>query len=253
MLAAAHLVVAAAVEMNGRNVTDHCDKLFVDVGANTGQSLHQWYHSSDAGHGMSEFKRAATWAERRRWCADVFEANPSWSSKIMREVTYQRQAHKIDIRTYLGTPFSTSGGTVDFLRVDGIANMGGTLSGASDNSIGGNKVSQLQAMDGVRYLHDLPATHLALKIDVENFEFKLLRDLIASGALCSPRHPRVETHMFVEWHLPRPCPTCEGGVRQLFNVTTEGLPAGAVQMMEMLTWMLKGKACHKTVKLHRWW
>ena len=41
------------IAMNGRNTTDHCDKLFADVGANTGQSLHQWYHSSDAGHGMS--------------------------------------------------------------------------------------------------------------------------------------------------------------------------------------------------------
>lgn len=124
----------------------------------------------------------------------------------------------------------------------------------------------------------------------ENFEFKLLRDLIASGALCGPRYPREVTHLFVEWHLPRPCPTCEGGVRHLFNATTEGLPASAVrgamertqnsgadpsvfglnaasrvcalpfwprlsqvQTMEMLMWMLKGTACHQTVKIHKWW
>lgn len=122
-------------------------------------------------------------------------------------------------------------------------------------------VDHLQAVNGIEYLHELPAQYLALKIDVvrqprlmhrleklafmiwdvlppwlcllpsqENFEFKLLRDLIASGAICRPRRPRKMTHLLVEFHVPRPCPTCEGGYRHMFNATIEGLPASAVRM-----------------------
>eukprot|EP00327_Prymnesium_parvum_P022935 CAMPEP_0113259464 /NCGR_PEP_ID=MMETSP0008_2-20120614/16366_1 /TAXON_ID=97485 /ORGANISM="Prymnesium parvum" /LENGTH=162 /DNA_ID=CAMNT_0000107985 /DNA_START=137 /DNA_END=625 /DNA_ORIENTATION=+ /assembly_acc=CAM_ASM_000153 len=119
---------------------------------------------------MSEFALAAPWPERRKYCADVFEANPSWTKSLMREVRYQRDRHKIDIHAYTGTPFATRGGNVSFLRIDGVVNSGGTLSANSDMTIArvGRPLNAtiLEAIDGIQYLHEVHADHLALKIDV---------------------------------------------------------------------------------------
>ena len=78
----------------------------------------------------------------------------------------------------------------------------------------------LHSMNGVEYLRNLKVEHLALKIDVEHYEFELLRGLIVSGALCVPGR---RTDLFVEWHVPR-----DHGpgnpMHHLFNETEFGLP-----------------------------
>ena len=91
----------------GTNNTDGCRLLFVDIGANVGQSLHQWYHSSDTGHGMKEYAKVASWKTRRTYCADVFEGNPAFNGVLRREAAYHRSrvrhhttppSHRINMR-----------------------------------------------------------------------------------------------------------------------------------------------------------
>ena len=75
---------------HGSNSTDGCKLLFVDIGANIGQSLHQWYHSSDAGRGAAEYGKVVGWKQRRLYCADVFEGNPAFNNVLLKEAAYHR-------------------------------------------------------------------------------------------------------------------------------------------------------------------
>ena len=61
---------------------------------------------------------------------------------------------------------------------------------------------QVRTLDAVTYLRSLTAPRISVKLDVEGSEFELLRDLLASGALCE----RVE-NFWIECtcaYLPHP-------------------------------------------------
>ena len=62
-----------------------------------------------------------------------------------------------------------------------------------------------------------------LKIDVEGFEFTLMRDLIVSGVLCS-----VVTNLFVEWHPS-------------IDWKREGLPEEEPRLENVYKWLLRFK------------
>lgn len=228
----------------GSNSTAGCQLLFADIGANTGQSLHQWYHSLDNGRGMKEFARVASWRNRRNYCADVFEANPSFNKYLQYEAHYHRQRGK-HVQLYLQTPVSADGGMVEFFDMGFMVNGGGTLSFKSipkryDTAAG--KIKRLPSISLVEYVRAFAGEHLVLKIDVENYEFKLLRALIASGVLCQKPH---RTDLLIEWHLPR----ASGDV---LDAKVERLPADASTTKAMLLWMLDIPACSK-VRHHEWW
>ena len=59
----------------------------------------------------------------------------------------------------------------------------------------------LMSMNAIEYLRSLVSvTKFVIKIDVETFEFELVRGLIASGVLCDLRR---KTDALIEWHVPR--------------------------------------------------
>ena len=101
-------------------------------------------------------------------------------------------------------------------------------------------------MDAVRYVREFAGEHLVLKMDVETYEFKLLRGLVASGALCRAGR---KVDLLVEWHLPRMCPTCRG---EMLDTQVEGLPSDANTTKHALLWMLQSPVC-SNVTSHIWW
>ena len=88
----------------------------------------------------------------------------------------------------------------------------------------GNNTIDVQAVDGVSYLQDLGQLGLpmSLKLDVEAFEFELMRDLLSSGVLCA--HVR---ELFVEWHTGR------------FSWKDAGLPLPDSEMLTLYRWLLR--------------
>jgi hypothetical protein len=234
----------------GRNVTTGCRRLFVDVGGNIGQSVNQWYAASNHGRGSKEFAAVANWSHRHTFCTDVFEANRNFNGVLKRVQRLHRERGR-DVQLYLGTPFSIGGGVVPFYEMPYTVNSGGTLSfEATPAARGGppprKKIVELQAMDAVRYVREFEGEHLVIKIDVETYEFKLLRGLIASGALCAPGR---KLDLLVEWHLPRTCSTCAGDV---LDAVAEGLPADANTTKQALLWMLQSPVC-ESVTPRVWW
>ena len=250
------------VMMTGSNVTDACDKLYVDVGANIGQSLRWWYHSEDRGRGCTEFAKVATWQVRREYCADVFEAEPAQTSSprspLVLEVARHRQRGR-NVRLYGATPFSLTGGPVVFNAIGAVNDGGGTISKTSEDSAAPDAKAgaiTLQSMNAIEYLRNLKVTHLALKIDVEFYEYELLRGLIVSGALCVP-HRR--TSLLVEFHTPR----FHGNNtwKHMFDARQYGLPeltsnsglnTDAVATRDAMLWMLRSPAC-KNVTYIKWY
>lgn len=242
---------------SGTSLTDHCSRLYVDVGANNGQSLHFWYHSSDAGRGCTEFGHAVPWQDRRLFCADVFEAEPSQTRALRKEVAYHHSRGR-NVHLYDSTPFSLNGGDVVFKSIGRVDNAGGSIGTTPANAgvLGANDLV-LHSMGAIKYLFNLKATHLVLKIDVENYEFELLRGLVVSGALCVPLR---KTDIFVEWHVPR-FHGPDQPMRHLFNETEFGLPhlnpdskenKDAFAVRDAMIWMLQSPACANTTH-YRWW
>ena len=307
----------------GANVTDGCSKLFVDVGANTGQSLSWWYQATDSGRGATEYAQIEPWRERRLYCADVFEASPSFTMTLRQEVENHRSRGR-NIRLYEATPFSLEGGNVTFESLGFMNNAGGSIvrSAASkvqlntqnttqkiaaawerepspcDNfksadwctprighcreeyvaercrttcnncSAGtsqprtnhtnvpllkpasplGSTMVHLMSMNAIEYLRSL------VSVDVETFEFELVRGLIASGVLCDLRR---KTDVLIEWHVPRG-PFYDGSYHHLFDEREYKLPGAdehntsAFTTREALLWMLRSPVC-RTTRAWAWW
>ena len=199
---------------------------------------------------------------RREYCADVFEAEPSHTSSpkkpLMLEVARHRHRGR-NVRLYGATPFSLTGGPVVFQAAGFIFDGGGTITKTSDESAAPDAKAgaiTLQSMNAIEYLRNLKVTDLALKIDVEFFEYELLRGLIVSGALCVP-HRR--THLLVEWHTPRNL--LNGTWRHMFDARKFGLPeltgdsgarTDAVATRDAMLWMLRSPAC-KNVTYIKWY
>ena len=248
----------------GANVTDGCSKLFVDVGANTGQSLSWWYQATDRGRGATEYAQIEPWRERRLYCADVFEASPSFTMTLRQEVENHRSRGR-NIRLYEATPFSLEGGNVTFESLGFMNNAGGSIvsTAASEVQLNthsstqkiGSTMLHLMSMNAIEYLRSLVSvTKFVIKIDVETFEFELVRGLIASGVLCDLRR---KTDVLIEWHVPRG-PFYDGSYHHLFDEREYKLPGAdehntsAFTTREALLWMLRSPVC-RTTRAWSWW
>jgi len=87
----------------------------------------------------------------------------------------------------------------------------------------------VHTIDAVAYLRRFPdAQRVVLKLDVEGYEFGLLRDLLVSGALCM----HVDD-LFVEWHAGR------------INWHSLGLPVPEGSLQKAYSWMLQSVQGHK--------
>ena len=252
----------------GSNDTDSCSKLYVDVGANVGQSLKWWYQPKDYGRGSKEFARVASFQERREFCTDIFEAEPNQTQTLMLVAKNLRVwGHRVKL--YASTPFSLMGGDILFNSIGAVNDGGGTVAKAANDAAAPDvtsKAIKLRSMNAIEYLRNLKATTLALKIDVESYEFELVRGLVVSGALCVPGR---RTFLLIEWHLPRL--QANGTYRNIFDENKFGLPAltvdkpqpkqsherwapnsHAVAVKDAILWMLQSPACANTTYI-RWY
>lgn len=239
----------------GSNDTSNCDKLYVDVGANIGQSLKWWYTSKNYGRGSHENAKVATWQERQKFCADVFEAEPNQTHTLLQVTANHRSLGRI-VRLYAATPFSLMGGDVLFNSIGAVNDAGGTIAKAGDGAAAQMTASNavmLRSMNAIEYLRSLKATTLALKIDVESYEYELMRGLISSGVLCIPGR---RTYLLIEWHVPRG----KGNqTHYMFDEKAFGLPdltkgsgSLAVALRDAMLWMLRSPACANVTAI-RWY
>ena len=179
-----------------------------------------------------EFPTWMALSHRRTYCAEAFEPNPSLSRQLHRSarslVTRGLAPHIFvhnasafasrdgEAQFGLDTNFTTGSSLILDKRV-----MGADGRPGRGKAVGSHQI-KVRTIDAVRYLRSLPRhLHVALKIDVEGVEFELLRDLIASGALCD----HVD-NLWVEWH---------GSSR--VNYRTLGLPVKEDQLVRMYSWM----------------
>ena len=240
-----------------------CERLFIDVGANAGDSLGKFYtepscyeHCNERrtypngvsckpaaetcglqnGQWLGECSTAnetcfchsqakankCGWewpywmplAARRQYCAVAFEPNPSLVGPLQsRANDLVRTGAAPHIRVRGGIAWSTRDGVATFGIDNSTFGSSLVLDKKSMDKLGkvargapvGEHPIQVRTLDAVTYLRSLTAPRISVKLDVEGSEFELLRDLLASGALCE----RVE-NFWIECtcaYLPPPCPS----------------------------------------------
>ena len=194
-----------------------CNGTFVDAGANVGDSLHMWYmvpscssapHKLDGGRGCAwQMPWWLPLSVRRTYCAMAFEPNPHLAAKLEHAAAHLRRYLGGQIDVFNGTALAEADGTAPFgLDLQGYNNEGSSLMlnkrtkpvggrVGSGQRVGENKVL-VRTVNALELLRAVDPGPIALKIDVEGYEGRLLRNLILSGVLCD-RVPE----LFVEWHV----------------------------------------------------
>ena len=227
-----------------------CAGTFVDVGANVGDTLTSWYSEPSCALGFRKMRsdgvkcdwRWPWWLPlrvRRRWCAEAFEANPQFTSRLLRTREHLEERHGIRINVHAQTAFSTRNGSAAF-GIDMLFGTGSSLQlhrHALDAQLRkgagarvGDHTTTVRTVDATPFLDAVGRRGgpIALKLDVEGSEYDILRDLLMSGVLCK----RVE-NLWVEFH-----PTWDA---------TVGTPAG---VDEVFKWMLQSH--NRTTQTHAW-
>jgi len=231
-----------------------CNGLFIDVGANEGDTLRRWFefkscsepHPGDTDC-MWTMPAYLPLSVRQTFCAASFEANPRHGPRLSKVAARVIRRHRTNVSVHVGTAFALHNGTVMFGVDNSTARSLGSSLAATKRMLGrGGKPNRgppvasnaisVHAVDAVRYLQGLSVNRIALKVDVEAFEYELLRDLIATGVLCQ----KVED-LFVEWHEDR------------IAWRAEGLPVPGPALRAAYTWML-GNATRRRcrTRLHKW-
>ena len=214
-----------------------CAGTFVDVGANVGDTLSSWYNDPSCAlapgkllpKGVKCDWRWPWWLPlhvRRRWCAEAFEANPQFTSRLLRTRERLEKHHGIRINVHAQTALSTRNGNATF-GIDALFGTGSSLQlhrHALDAKLRkgagarvGDNPTTVRAVDATSFLDSVRGGPIALKLDVEGSEYDILRDLLMSGVLCK----RVET-LWVEFHSTR-----------------DGTVGTPVRVAEVFKWMLE--------------
>lgn len=271
-----HSVRETALEHGMRMLrAARCSKIFIDVGANRGDTLEAWVSANKTGDASRFSRKLFAVAERRRHCLLAFEANPHFDAALARVATSLRPLVPA-IVVFNGTAFATRGGDVtlglDDGRRDGsslllskrvkplrpaataaaVPPLGAARGAAARAARTGDHTVRVAGMEAglvLAAIRDakLGRSSMVLKIDVEGLEFALLRHLVRSGVLCSTVH-----HLIIEWHTAR-------SSGPLFNVTAEGLPSSmqASDLQTALLWLLQSSQQEQAspdcpVRMHKW-
>ena len=137
----------------------------------------------------------------------AFEPNPHLAAKLEHAAAHLRRYLGGQIDVFNGTALAEADGTAPFgLDLQGYNNEGSSLMlnkrtkpvggrVGSGQRVGENKVL-VRTVNALELLRAVDPGPIALKIDVEGYEGRLLRNLILSGVLCD-RVPE----LFVEWHV----------------------------------------------------
>jgi len=203
-----------------------CAGVFLDAGANRGDTLFSWYRVPACVDGP-RLKNTlpppkpgdpCDWKwpwwlpleTRRTWCAESYEANANFTRPLRQAAAVLRA--ELPAVASIAVHTSTAVGVRDgvaLLGVDAVHGVGSSLqlqrramdSGgrAGSGAPVGRITQRVRVVDAVRVVADLGATGVpvALKLDIEGTEYEVLRDLMLTGLLC--RH--VQT-LWVEFHQP---------------------------------------------------
>ena len=196
-----------------------CIGTFVDVGANVGDTLSSWYNEPSCALAPGKLRPKGVpcawqwpwWLPlhvRRRWCAEAFEANPKFTSRLLRTGQRLAKRHGIRINVHAQTALSIRTGNATF----GLDTLHGTgsslqlhrhaLDAKNRKGAGarvGDNTTTVRTVDATPFLDAVGGGgRVALKLDVEGSEYDILRDLLMSGVLCT----RVET-LWIEFHSTR--------------------------------------------------
>ena len=194
-----------------------CAGIFVDAGGNKGDTLQSWYNDescSTSPHKLLPKGTPCAWQwpwwlplrYRRQWCADVFEANPEFSSRLVHLGERLQDRFRRKIYIHARTAFSTNNGSAIFgidtgrgtgsslvlerraLDLEGRKGLGPRV---GDNAV------LVSTVDATAYLGFLGkrGVPIALKLDVEGSEYEILRDVVMTGVLC-----RYVGTLWVEFH-----------------------------------------------------
>ena len=192
-----------------------CRAIFVDVGANAGDSLQLFFEAEGCvdlkarmGDAWPGIRKARCRWELPPWlplstrrtaynCAHAFEPNPRMVERLVKTSrALEASIPGLRISIHNGTAFGTQDGTAPFY-----------IDGASKHSVGSSLVlptaarraedtTVVRTVDGVNFLRGLDrGVPIELKMDIEGSEEEVVRDLISSGVLCE----RV-SNLWVEWH-----------------------------------------------------
>lgn len=202
-----------------------CAGVFLDAGANRGDTLVSWYRMPACVNGprlqhelTSPRRVPCDWKwpwwlaleTRRTWCAESYEANGNFTRALRQAAAMLRAELPASSRIVVHT--STAVGVLDHVApfgIDAVHGVGSSLqlqrrvmdrrgrSGAGE--VVGRTTQSVRVVDLVRVVADLGATGvpIALKLDIEGTEHEVLRDLVLTGTLC--RHLRT---LWVEFHQP---------------------------------------------------
>mmetsp|Transcript_31271 Transcript_31271/g.51782 ORF Transcript_31271/g.51782 Transcript_31271/m.51782 type:complete len:282 (+) Transcript_31271:172-1017(+) len=231
-----------------------CSNMFVDVGANNGDSLNLWYKretcaeftgSGPAGVSKWPPHRPRKWpcawmlpsylslAVRQTYCSELFEPNPvHWPALLRSMEQYATSGQRVRVHR---KAFATIDDNVEFAIDNQTRNSEGSSMLLSKRLVSpktgrpgqGPAMTHriiAKATDGIAFLKRLEriaVTRVVLKLDVEGLEFELLRELLISGVLC-----RVVDDLFIEWHDGR------------FPWQEAGLPLKARDISLLYGWML---------------
>ena len=212
----------------------YCKCVFIDVGANDGQTLLDWPHQAAAQlvetkgmrrrAGMFPGLSASRWTMRQapatrgilrrcmqkhsinQTCFYGFEGSRRFTSHLNKlRNHYLQTAHNVAVFTE--TVFAMQDGLASFETHEGkVASLGSRIGNGDHSSPapGANKITirNVTSVNGSRFLEEISdarfSGHVALKLDVEGFEYQILEDLLSTGAVCAPRLNLVA----VEWHSP---------------------------------------------------
>lgn len=138
-------------------------------------------------------------------CYYGFEGNPTMSKFVKRNEA-QLRSERHPARLFHESVVHMHDGFANFTWQRGAKSVSSRLdvsSSAAVASIGGGSLSHISvvsAVDGARFLRSIAnrSGFVALKIDVEQFEYQLLPYLLTHGGLCG-----VVSILVVEWHFPR--------------------------------------------------
>jgi hypothetical protein len=196
-----------------------CKCVFIDVGANDGSTLMQWPRSA------SDSTRMSAGTTRRdkktpglRWhlrafpelrerlhtclgnasssCFYGFEGNADFTPRLTKlQANLRRRG--VHATYFTETLFAKADGEQRFHIDRGSLHLGSSIEAAAGAVDPGDSSRIVRSVDARRFLEELRAFSglVAMKLDVEGYEYQLLEHLLSTSSLCG----RLEL-LLVEWH-----------------------------------------------------
>jgi len=212
--------IASSMFLSDKHLSE-CTGIFVDLGANRGDTIDKWYagyygsvHGREGGYTQGKSNMSPDF-DLENFCVLSFEANSRWNRKLEEaQERHKSLGHKVFI--FAETVAENFFGVVE-IYVDGLsenswstsifANKKIPLEGAADKvklrAVGGDR-SKLKAMKIVRAV-DLGSilqvlselnVPVIMKMDIEGAEFKILPHLLNTNSICG-----IVQYLFLELHV----------------------------------------------------